>query len=64
MSLNQWNNHQQLRDHMENNYQEQQRIGDDPEKAREYYGGKARMGILIVVLVLLLAGSALLLGRM
>ncbi len=63
MGLNQWNNHQQMRDHMENEYQEQQYRGDDPNKARDYYNSKARIGFWLALLVILLVALTWAMGR-
>ncbi len=64
MSLNQWNNHEKVRMQMENDYLEQKFRGDDPERAREIYNGKARVLFLLVVLVILLAALGWVLARM
>ncbi len=56
MGLNQWNNNQRIRDHMENEQLEQQYRGDDPVKNREHYGSRILLWIaLLAVLFALLS---------
>ncbi len=54
MGIGQWNNNEKVRMQMENDYLEQKFRGDDPDRARDLFNGKARIGFLLVILAILL----------